>query len=113
MKRHLERTCAGIKVTWAEVNVGAHFTAVAADGGRRRCNHCRKVMPAIFNRKQHMATCKSLPHDVREVLDHAAVCESRACMGRYGRENADVYFRFHVTGEGGGNVQGVRRVGAR
>ena len=62
------------------VDVGAHFTAAGGGSGDHRCNHCAKVVAGHC--KVHMAHCNSLPRGVREVLDHAAVCESRAEMGR-------------------------------
>ena len=48
--------------------------------------------------KRHLAACKSLPANVRDVMDHAAVCESRAGLGRYGGVHAAVYRGFRVTG---------------
>ena len=85
------------------VDVGAHFTAVAGEGGgrRQRCNHCRKLVSAMYpsQLKAHMARCTSLPRGVREALDHAAVCESHAGVGRFSGENAAVYRKFRVTGE--------------
>ena len=99
LKKHLER-CGGIKVAWAVVDMSQHFTAATGGGGGHRCAHCDMVVAGKSHHKRHMAACKSLPQDVREVLDHAAVCESRAEKGRYGRENnRAVYRRFHVTGE--------------
>ena len=58
--------------------------------------------------KQHLARCKSLPDSVRGVLDHAAVCESRAGLGLYGGHHASVYRGFRVTGWG---VNECRRCG--
>ena len=55
------------------VDVGDHFAAVAGGGDRHRCAHCDTVVSAKQTRKAHMGACKSLPQDVREVLDHAAV----------------------------------------
>jgi len=72
LKRHLERLCGGIKVTWPVVDVDEHFAAVTGGGGHHRCAHCDKVVAHKGDRKVHMAACKSLPQDVREVLDHAA-----------------------------------------
>ena len=58
--------------------------------------------------KQHLARCKSLPDSVRAVMDHAAVCESRAGLGCYGGACASVYRGFRVTGWG---VSECRRCG--
>ena len=74
LKKHLERACGGIKVTWAVVGVGEQFAAVRGGGDRHRCAHCDKVVTAKRSRKPHMAACASLPPGVREALDHAAVC---------------------------------------
>ena len=49
-----------------------------------------------------------MPDSVRAVLDHAAVCESRAGLGRYGGTYASVYRGFRVTGWG---VNECRRCG--
>ena len=49
-----------------------------------------------------------MPDSVRAVLDHAAVCESRAGLGRYGGAHASVYSGFRVTGWG---VNECRRCG--
>ena len=102
LKQHLARACVGIKVSWPQVDVARHFTKVAgvqSVRGCHRCNHCNNVvMGGVTGCKQHMAHCRSLPSDVREVLDHATVCESRAGLGRFGGPNRDVYQRFHATG---------------
>ena len=58
--------------------------------------------------KRHLAVCKSLPASVRAVLDHTAVCESRAGLGCYGGVHASVYRGFRVTGWG---VNECRRCG--
>ena len=58
--------------------------------------------------KQHLARCKALPDSVRAVLDHAAVCESRAGLGLYGGRHASVHRGFRVTGCG---VNECRRCG--
>ena len=49
-----------------------------------------------------------MPDSVRAVLDHAAVCESRAGLGCYGGRHASVYRGFRVTGWG---VNECRRCG--
>ena len=49
-----------------------------------------------------------MPASVRAVMDHAAVCESRAGLGRYGGMYASVYRGFRVTGWG---VNECRRCG--
>ena len=88
LKKHLDGRCAGIKVAWTEVDVGAYFTAVPGGSDRHRCNHCRKVVAGKDNRKPHMARCASLPRGVREALDHAAVCDGRAGVSRFCGANA-------------------------
>ena len=49
-----------------------------------------------------------MPDNVRAVVDHAAVCGSRAGLGCYGGVNASVYRGFRVTGWG---VNECRRCG--
>ena len=49
-----------------------------------------------------------MPDSVRAVMDHAAVCESRAGLGLYGGVHASVYRGFRVTGWG---VNECRRCG--
>ena len=49
-----------------------------------------------------------MPDSVRDVMDHAAVCESQAGLGRYGGVHAALYRGFRVTGWG---VNECRRCG--
>ena len=109
LKQHSERGCAGMAVTWATVDVGGQFEKLdGCDGGdRRKCRHCAKAFRSDYL-KYHLAYCKSLPDSVRAVMDHAAVCESRAGLGRYGGVHASVYRGFRVTGWG---VNECRRCG--
>ena len=110
LKKHNDHGCSGVAVTWATVDVGGQFEKVdGVDGGAgSKCRHCRRNIPRTWNLKQHLAYCKSLPDSVRAVLDHAAVCESRAGLGCYGGVNASVYRGFRVTGWG---VNECRRCG--
>ena len=72
---------------------------MAGTDDRHRCAHCAKVVAGHNSKqKKHMARCASLPRGVRKVLDHAAVCESRAGVGRFSGANAAVYRKFRVTG---------------
>ena len=103
LKRHSEHRCSGVAVTWATVDVGGQFEHVTGHGGNKRsvCRHCGTVVRGNnAQRKYHLAWCKSLPDSVRAVMDHAAVCESRAGLGRYGGAHASVYRGFRVTGWG-------------
>ena len=106
LKRHSESGCAGVAGTWATVDVGNQFESVAGLGGgdacRSKCRHCGHVVRGrgLANLKPHLGWCKSLPDSVRAVMDHAAVCESRAGLGRYGGVHASVYRGFRVTGWG-------------
>ena len=69
---------------------------------QQQCRHCGIAMSASCQTtlKRHLAWCKSLPDSVRDVMDQAAVCESRAGIGRYGGAHALVYRGFRVTGWG-------------
>ena len=68
---------------------------------RRRGRHVRTGTLCL-------AACKSLPDSLRAVLDHAAVCESRAGMGCFGGVGAALYRSFRVIGLG---VNECRRCG--
>ena len=109
LKLHSERGCRGVAVTWATVDVCGHFEKMdgrsAGDGSK--CLHCGSVVHRS-KQKHHLASCKSLPDSVRDVMDHAAVCESRAGVGRYGGVHAELYRGFRVTGWG---VNECRRCG--
>ena len=110
LKQHSERGCNGVAVAWATVDVCGLFEKVAGrEGGDEfTCRHCGTVVRGGRHLKQHLAYCKSLPDSVRAVMDHAAVCESRAGLGRYGGVHAVVYRGFRVTGWG---VNECRRCG--
>ena len=100
-ERHGESCCRG--VTWAAVDVCGEFEKANGCGGgdERKCRHCGSAVRGhCTNLKSHLAACKSLPDSVRAVMDHAAVCESRAGLGRYGGVHASVYRGFRVTGWG-------------
>ena len=90
--------------------VQAQFTP--AHNAQRACRHCGAVLsaPCRSSLKQHLAACKSLPDSVRAVLDHAAVCESRAGLGLYGGVHASVYRGFRVTGWGVNECRGCGKV---
>ena len=77
---------------------------------RQACRHCGTALSTSSPEalKRHLAGCKSLPDSVRDVMDHAAVCESRAGMGCYGGVHAALYRGFRVTGWG---VNECRRCG--
>ena len=51
-----------------------------------------------------------MPDSVRAVMDHAAVCESRAGLGGYGGVHAAVYRGFRVTGWGVNECQRCGKV---
>ena len=90
--------------------VQAQFTP--AHNAQRACRHCEAVPSpqSLSSMKGHLAACKSLPDSVRAVLDHAAVCESRAGLGRYGGAHASVYRGFRVTGWGVNECRGCGKV---
>ena len=77
---------------------------------RQACRHCGTALSTSSPEalKRHLAGCKSLPDSVRDVMDHAAVCDSRAGLGCYGGAHASVYRGFRVTGWG---VNECRRCG--
>ena len=76
----------------------------------KRCVHCGTVVALKRGRKSHVTACKSLPADVRGVLDRVAVRACRAGEGRYGGKNRAVYRRFKVTGEGVASCRGCGKV---
>ena len=100
---------AGKAMTWATVDVCGHFKKLNGRGcsNDNNCQHCGSVVQRS-QMKYHLAACKSLPGSVRAVMDHAAVCESRAGLGCYGGVHASVYRGFRVTGWG---VNECRRCG--
>ena len=97
-------------MTWATVDVCGQFEQVDGRGGGdgSKCRHCGGVVLSRHNLKSHLAWCKALPANVRDVMDHAAVCESRAGLGRYGGVHASMFRGFRVTGWG---VNECRRCG--
>ena len=100
MKHHSDHSCSGVAATWPTVDAGRQLEKVDGDDGGtgNKCRHCGRIFSKRSCIKQHLASCKSLPDSVRAVLDHAAVCESRAGLGRYGGVHAAVYRGFRVTG---------------
>ena len=99
--RHLKRHSEGGCSEWATADVCGQFEEMDGRGGGDggKCRHCGSVSRRN-NMKRHLAGCKSLPDSVRDVMDHAAVCESRAGLGCYGGVHASVYRGFRVTGWG-------------
>ena len=110
LKRHSKSCDRGVAVTWATVDVDGQFEHVNGrdSGDESVCRHCRNIVRGRGSLKQHLARCKALPDSVRGVMDRAAVCESRAGLGRYGGVHAAVYRGFRVTGWG---VNECRRCG--
>ena len=108
LKRHRDRGCS-CAVPWATVKVCGQFENTTGRDceGRSKCRHCGSVVHKRHF-KRHLAACKSLPESLRAVLDHAAVCESRAGMGCFGGVGAALYRSFRVIGLG---VNECRRCG--
>ena len=107
---HNQHTMASHDAPTILTTAQAQFTL--ADNARHTCRHCglRMSNQRVSTLKQHLAWCKSLPGSVRVVLDHAAVCESRACVGSSGGRHASVYRGFRVTGCGVMSVVVVGRL---
>ena len=104
---HNQHAMASQDVATIATTVRAQFTQ--AHTGQHKCRHCGAVAAQRWSTlRAHLAWCKSLPDSVRAVLDHAAVCESRAGLGCYGGVYASVYRGFRVTGWG---VNECRRCG--
>ena len=112
LKQHKDHSCSGMAVTWPTLDVGRQFEKVDGDDGGTggKCRHCGYHVQSLYSLKLHLARCKSLPDSVRAVLDHAAVCESRAGLGRYGGVHAAVYRGFRVTGWGVNECRGCGKV---
>ena len=94
LERHKSGSCVGFPVTWAEVDVLAHFRR-SAGSGEWECCHCGASAAGAPRCKRHMAKCAQLPAADRRALDESEVAKAAAGVGTYGNP---VFRDFKVTG---------------